>query len=70
MPKRDRLVRFCSPFGSPAWMPKADADRLLDSDDERWVEWSRLGVLSNTQREHGPPRIEFAPDDPRGRQRR
>jgi hypothetical protein len=55
------LVRYCSPFGSPAWMPEADAQRHLEEDDQRWVEWSRLDMLTERQRQHGPPRIERAP---------
>jgi hypothetical protein len=60
-PRPPVLVRYCSPFGSPAWMPEERARALLEADDARWVEWSRLGMLSERQRQHGPPRIERAP---------
>lgn len=56
--KPARLVRYVSPFGSPASMPLEQAERLLDEDDARWLEWQELGLLTPAQRQVGPPRIE------------
>jgi hypothetical protein len=39
-------------------MPREEAERYLAYDDARWIEWSALGMLTPTQREVGPPRIE------------
>lgn len=59
MKRRERLVRYVSPFGSPAGMSDEQARRLLAEDDARWLEWSELGILSEHHRQIGPPRIEF-----------
>ncbi len=60
-----KLVRYVSPFGSPAWMPRARAEELLYEDDKRYLflqELEREGagpMLTDRQRfEIGPPRIE------------
>lgn len=58
---REPLVRYVSPFGSPAWMTRERAQALLADDDARYVEWSQLGLLSAAHRRIGPPRIEQAP---------
>ena len=57
------LVRYVSPFGSPAWMPEAEAKGHLEADDADWVEWSRLGLLDERMRRVGPPRIEYPKED-------
>lgn len=62
MPPRKTHVRYSSPFGSPSgYMPREDAERHLKEDDENWVEWSRLNMLTEQQKTHGPPRIEELP---------
>lgn len=53
-----RLVRYVSPFGSPAWMPREQATRLLAEDDARYLLHQDAGALSEDQRRVGPPRIE------------
>jgi hypothetical protein len=58
--KRVLLVRYISPFGSPAWMTAEEAQRHLEEDDARWLLNQRAGNLSEWQREVGPPRIERA----------
>lgn len=52
------LVRYVSPFGTPAWMPRADAERHLAVDDDRWCRFAAVGILSDRQLAVGPPRIE------------
>jgi hypothetical protein len=54
-----RLVRYVSPFGSPAGMTLAEAERHLAEDDALWLELSELGLLADYQRAVGPPRIEY-----------
>ena len=54
----EKLVRYISPFGSPAWMPRERALKLLEEDDARWLKYQRLGMLSDEQRASGGPRIE------------
>lgn len=56
--KRKPLVRYCSPFGSPAWMTSEQALSLLAEDDRRWLYYQQAGALSPDQRRHGAPRIE------------
>lgn len=58
MKRPEKLVRYVSPFGSPAWMPRDRAEQLLREDDARWLRWQELGVLSARQKEVGPPRID------------
>ena len=58
MSKEEKLVRYVSPFGSPAWMPRDRAAELLEDDDRRWVLYSQNGLLSDEQKQIGPPRIE------------
>jgi len=53
-----KLVRYVSPFGTPAWMSREIAEQHLEDDDRRWVLYSQHGLLSEAQREIGPPRIE------------
>lgn len=53
-----KLVRYVSPFGSPAWMTREKALALLAEDDRRWVMFQFADILSKRQREIGPPRIE------------
>jgi hypothetical protein len=62
---RERLVRYVSPFGSPAWMSREQAEKLLAEDDRRYLELQQLEaegagkMLTDRQRfEIGPPRIE------------
>ena len=64
MAKKEPLVHYISPFGSPAWMTRELAEAYLKEDDERWVwmqEVSRetgCDVLGETARRVGGPRIE------------
>lgn len=53
-----KLVHYLSPFGSPAWMPREQAERYLAEDDQLWEKWSAAGMLDERQRAFGPPRIE------------
>lgn len=53
-----QLVRYVSPFGSPAWMTREQAQTHLEEDDRRWLLHQEAGNLSEWQREIGPPRIE------------
>jgi hypothetical protein len=55
--KRLLLVRYVSPFGSPAWMTAEEAHRLLVEDDDRWLRYQAAGALSEAQIAVGPPRI-------------
>lgn len=62
--KQEPLVRFVSPFGSPAWMTKERAQALLEEHDARWLWLQRIEAATGEQlrseheREVGPPRIE------------
>jgi hypothetical protein len=53
-----RLVRYVSPFGSPAWMTRDEAQRYMAEDDRRWLADEAIGNLSDRQRQIGPPHIE------------
>jgi hypothetical protein len=53
-----RLVRYISPFGTPAWMPRETAEKHLADDDRRWLLHQSAGNLSEYQLAIGPPRIE------------
>lgn len=53
-----RLVRYISPFGSPAWMTEERAEKYRQRDDDRWLRYQAAGMLSEEQRKVGPPRIE------------
>jgi hypothetical protein len=55
-----QLVRYVSPFGSPAWMTREEAERHLAEDDKRWLRYSELQLLTEDQRAIGAPRIERA----------
>lgn len=62
--RRAPLVRYVSPFGSPAWMSRETAAEHLRHDDDRWLRAQQIEtetgspVLSAEQRRVGPPRIE------------
>lgn len=60
--RASRLVRFVSPFGSPAWMTRERAERLLAEDDARWLRHQAQGTLSCVlpakRIAEGPPQIE------------
>lgn len=64
MRRAPKQVRYVSPFGSPAWMPREMAERLLVEDDRRWVWMMEIEretghvVRSEREREIGSPRIE------------
>lgn len=60
LPRRPRqlLVRYVSPFGSPAWMIPEAAQAHLAEDDARWLRYQAAEALSAEQRQTGPPRIE------------
>lgn len=51
-----------SPFGSPAWMSRAEAEQHQARDDRLWLDLQEVGGLSEAQRQVGPPRIEQHPD--------
>lgn len=53
-----RLVRYVSPFGSPAWMTRDQAEKHLTEDDRLWLLHQNAGNLSEEQHRVGPPRIE------------
>jgi hypothetical protein len=56
--KQEKLVRFVSPFGTPAWMTREKAQEYLEDDDRRWVLYGQQNLLSEEQKQIGPPRIE------------
>ena len=53
-------VRYISPFRSTAWKRLEEAERLLREDEALYVRLDKLGLLSEPQREIGPPRIQTA----------
>lgn len=53
-----RLVRYVSPFGSPAWISREEAAIHLERDDRRYLDLAEAGALSDAMRRVGPPRIE------------
>ena len=53
-----KLVRYVSPFGSPAWMSRERAQALLEEDDARWLLFQKADALDEYMRRIGPPRIE------------
>lgn len=55
---RVSLVRYVSPFGSPAWMSRERAQALMVEDDRLWLLFQEAGNLSEEQRQIGPPRYE------------
>lgn len=64
MRRKPDLVRYVSPFGSPAWMPRERAEQYLKEDDKLWLtlqECEKAGagpLLTSRMRDIGPPRIE------------
>lgn len=58
--KTPPLVHYVSPFGSPAWMYRPQAERLFAEDDARWLLFQQAGNLTTEQRQVGPPRIEVS----------
>lgn len=61
---QQKLVRYVSPFGSPAHMPREVAERYLREDDDLWCELQAVEretgqkIIADFQRKIGPPRIE------------
>lgn len=61
-----RLVRYVSPFGSPAWMVPDSAEFFLRQDTDRFERFLSIEeatghtVLSIEQRRIGAPRIEHS----------
>lgn len=53
--RTEPLVRYSSPFGSPAWMTRERAAKLCIEDDRLWLLMQEVGNLSEQQRKHGPP---------------
>lgn len=53
-----KMVHLLSPFGSPAWMERDQAEKYLAEDDRRYEELAALGGLTAEERAYGPPRIE------------
>lgn len=58
---KEHQVRYVSPFGSPAWMTRSEAERYRAEDDARYELHHELGILSEREREIGPPCIEVHP---------
>jgi hypothetical protein len=58
------LVRYVSPFGSPANMTEEEAGRHLTEDTACWQEWAELGLLDERMLRVGTPRIERQDDPP------
>lgn len=62
--KTPKLIRYVSPFGSPAWMTREQAQPHLDADDARWCWLQEIEaetgdkVISDHQRQIGAPRME------------
>lgn len=62
--KPPKLVRYVSPFGSPAWMTRERAVVHLMQDDAHWENIAAAEretgerLFSEEQRRVGPPRIE------------
>jgi hypothetical protein len=58
------LVRYVSPFGSPAWMTRERAEHYLAEDDDLYEFLCLIEretgsrALADFQRRIGPPRIE------------
>ena len=61
--RKARLVRYVSPFGTPAWMSEEKAQQLLEEEDRKYVKLQQEGLLEQfvTSPEVGPPRIERHP---------
>ncbi len=56
--RRDsQIVRYSSPFGSPAYVRRDYAERLLHEDTQRYELFNRLHLLEPAQLDHGPPKI-------------
>lgn len=59
-----KLVRYVSPFGSPAWMPRERAEQYLKEDDNLWCFLQEVEretgsrMLTSRQLDIGPPYIE------------
>jgi hypothetical protein len=58
--RQAELVRYVSPFGSPAWMTRERAEQYRQEDDDRYLRFDDAGMLSAEQRLVGPPRIQTA----------
>jgi hypothetical protein len=64
MAKKEQLVRYLSPFGTPAWMPRARAESLVEEEDRRYVKLQQAGILHfftlsvEASKCDGPPRFE------------
>lgn len=62
-----QLVRYISPFGSPATLRRIDAVKRLQRDDAQWLRWQEAEqegagqLISDRMHETGPPRIEEIP---------
>jgi hypothetical protein len=55
--KTPRLVRYVSPFGSPASMLPEQAEHFLAEDSALWAILSEQGLLDERQRRIGEPRV-------------
>ena len=64
--RQPQLVHYVSPFGSPAYMTRAQAEQHLAEDDARWMRLQEAEaegagpMLTPRQHEIGPPRIEYS----------
>ena len=62
--KAPKLIRYVSPFGTPAWMTREQAAVHLKADDARYVWLQEIEretgdkVLSDRERLIGAPRME------------
>ena len=55
------LVHYITPFRSPAWMPRLEAQAVMEKDERRWLRLEELEMVSVAQRAVGPPHIEQPP---------
>ena len=59
--KPKSLVLYISPFGTPDWMSPGQAKKHLEVDERRYVMYRESGLLTERQRQIGPPHIVEVP---------
>ena len=52
------LVQYLSPFDTPRWLSRLQAQGFLERDERRWLRLVDLEMVSNAQFAAGPPHIE------------
>jgi hypothetical protein len=52
------LVQYLSPFDTPRWLSRLQAEGFLERDERRWLRLEDLGMVSDSQLAAGPPHIE------------